>query len=81
MQFRGGGVGHKVTQEATQCFFKDRDELDAGIEHIDTVCALLRRSDGRHVADGWSFHRERRICDGRFKTSVERSRKSDGHGF
>lgn len=29
MRFRGGGVGHKSTWEATQSFFEDRDALDS----------------------------------------------------
>jgi hypothetical protein len=28
MRFRGGGVGHKSTREATDSFKKDRDQLD-----------------------------------------------------
>lgn len=28
MRFRGGGVGHKSTREATDFFKKDRDRLD-----------------------------------------------------
>ena len=28
MRFRGGGVGHKSTQEATDFFKKDRDQMD-----------------------------------------------------
>jgi len=28
MRFRGGGMGHRMTREATQCFFCDRDLLD-----------------------------------------------------
>jgi hypothetical protein len=28
MRFRGGGVGHKPTREATNFFKKDRDKLD-----------------------------------------------------
>ena len=28
MRYRGGGVGHKSTRQATQCVFDDRDELD-----------------------------------------------------
>jgi hypothetical protein len=28
MRFRGGGVGHKSTREATDFFKKDRDHLD-----------------------------------------------------
>ena len=28
MRFRGGGVGHKSTREATNFFKKDRDQLD-----------------------------------------------------
>jgi hypothetical protein len=28
MRFRGGGVGHKSTREATHFFKKDRDRLD-----------------------------------------------------
>ena len=28
MRFRGGGVGHKSTREATNFFRKDRDQLD-----------------------------------------------------
>jgi hypothetical protein len=31
MRFRGGGVGHKSTREATDFFKKDRDNLDSGI--------------------------------------------------
>jgi len=30
MRFRGGGVGHKSTREATNCFLPDRDALDKG---------------------------------------------------
>jgi hypothetical protein len=30
MRFRGGGVGHKSTREATDFFKKDRDRLDMG---------------------------------------------------
>jgi hypothetical protein len=30
MRFRGGGVGHKSTREATDFFKKDRDKLDFG---------------------------------------------------
>jgi hypothetical protein len=29
MRFRGGGVGHKTTREATQSFYEDRDALDS----------------------------------------------------
>lgn len=28
MRFRGGGMGHQTTREATQCFFHDCDPLD-----------------------------------------------------
>jgi hypothetical protein len=28
MRFRGGGVGHKTTREATDSFKRDRDPLD-----------------------------------------------------
>jgi hypothetical protein len=28
MRFRGGGIGHRTTHEATQCFLNDRDLLD-----------------------------------------------------
>src|SRR3977135_1847750 len=28
MRFRGGGIGHKSTREATDSFKKDRDKLD-----------------------------------------------------
>jgi hypothetical protein len=28
MRFRGGGIGHKSTREATNLFKKDRDQLD-----------------------------------------------------
>jgi len=30
MRFRGGGVGHKSTREATDLFKMDRDRLDVG---------------------------------------------------
>ena len=30
MRFRGGGVGHKSTREATDYFLSDRDALDKG---------------------------------------------------
>ena len=33
MRFRGGGVGHKSTREATNCFLPDRDALDKGKAH------------------------------------------------
>ena len=32
MRFRGGGVGHKSTREATDCFKNDRDKLDLRID-------------------------------------------------
>jgi hypothetical protein len=28
MRYRGGGVGHKATREATRCVYEDRDPLD-----------------------------------------------------
>lgn len=28
MRFRGGGVGHKSTHEATRCAYEDRDVMD-----------------------------------------------------
>ena len=28
MCFQGGGIGHKLTQEATDFFKKDRDQMD-----------------------------------------------------
>jgi hypothetical protein len=28
MRFRGGGVGHKSTNEATRCAYEDRDVMD-----------------------------------------------------
>jgi hypothetical protein len=30
VRFRGGGVGHKSTSEATQCVYEDRDVMDIG---------------------------------------------------
>lgn len=41
MRFRGGGMGHRTTREATRCFFHDRDHLDVvglnngGTDHDD----------------------------------------------
>jgi hypothetical protein len=29
-RFRGGGVGHKSTSQATQCVYEDRDVMDTG---------------------------------------------------
>jgi hypothetical protein len=29
MRFRGGGVGHKSTRDATKCVYEDRDVMDA----------------------------------------------------
>lgn len=38
MRFRGGGVGHKSTREATDFFKKDRDRLDVpGLTEMDDV--------------------------------------------
>jgi hypothetical protein len=34
MRFRGGGVGHKSTREATDFFRKDRDRLDMAQSNI-----------------------------------------------
>lgn len=34
MQFRGGGVGHNSTREATNRFLNDRDRLDTSIPGI-----------------------------------------------
>jgi hypothetical protein len=28
MRFRGGGIGHKSTNEATRCAYEDRDVMD-----------------------------------------------------
>jgi len=36
MRFRGGGVGHKSTREATDFFKKDRDRLDKIDDEEDT---------------------------------------------
>jgi hypothetical protein len=41
MRFRGGGVGHKSTSEATRCLFNDRDPLD-------DADAIQERRDHRH---------------------------------
>lgn len=30
MRYRGGGVGHKSTHDATKCLLEDRDKLDKG---------------------------------------------------
>ena len=43
MRFRGGGVGHKSTREATDSFKKDRDHLDikSHIEDDDAMPEIL----------------------------------------
>jgi hypothetical protein len=47
MRFRGGGVGHKSTREATNFFKKDRDKLDlqksAGVVDGDIVVEAEER--------------------------------------
>jgi hypothetical protein len=39
MRFRGGGVGHKSTREATDSFKKDRDQLDieSNVSNVEDV--------------------------------------------
>jgi len=32
MRFRGGGVGHKSTRDATKCVYEDRDVMDTNEE-------------------------------------------------
>ena len=48
MRFRGGGVGHKSTREATDSFKKDRDQLDikSDIEDDDTMPEILEPQPG-----------------------------------
>jgi hypothetical protein len=43
LRFRGGGVGHKSTRAATDCFKKDRDRLD--IINNDSESEELNESD------------------------------------
>jgi len=46
MRFRGGGVGHKSTREATNLFKMDRDRLDVGVTlDIDDVEVELDGDD------------------------------------
>src|ERR1700722_9256780 len=37
MRYRGGGIGHKSTRDATQCVYKDRDPLDLATEGGDAA--------------------------------------------
>jgi hypothetical protein len=48
MRFRGGGVGHKSTREATDSFKKDRDQLDvkSDIENDEAMPEILEPEPG-----------------------------------
>jgi hypothetical protein len=48
MRFRGGGVGHKSTREATDSFKKDRDQLDmkSDIEDDEAMPEVLQPEPG-----------------------------------
>ena len=49
MRFRGGGVGHKSTREATDSFKKDRDQLDilkSDIEDDEAMPEILEPEPG-----------------------------------
>ena len=48
MRFRGGGVGHKSTREATDSFKKDRDQLDvkSDIENDKAMPEILEPEPG-----------------------------------
>ena len=45
MRFRGGGVGHKSTQEATNLFKMDRDRLDIGATLDSDDCDMAIKFD------------------------------------
>jgi len=48
MRFRGGGVGHKSTREATDSFKKDQDQLDvkSDIENDEAMPEILEPEPG-----------------------------------
>jgi len=48
MRFRGGGVGHKSTREATDAFKKNRDQLDvkSDIENDEAMPEILEPEPG-----------------------------------
>ena len=55
MRFRGGGVGHTSTREATDWFLKDRDKLDMASEMADEGSDEdgERFEDENNEAEGW----------------------------
>jgi hypothetical protein len=46
MRFRGGGVGHKSTREATDSFKKDRDQLDLELDDDEAMPEILEPESG-----------------------------------
>jgi hypothetical protein len=51
MRFRGGGVGHKATREATDSFRKDRDPLDARVTGARHEADELDDDDSKSIRD------------------------------
>ena len=52
MRYRGGGVGHKSTRDATDKFLNDRDLLDIPIKTTaDEDTKMLDNNDGDEVED------------------------------
>ena len=52
MRYRGGGVGHKSTRDATDKFLSDRDLLDIPIKTTaDEDTKMLDNNDGDEVED------------------------------
>ena len=49
MRFRGGGVGHKSTCEATQCLIGDREDLDKRPFTLERERGPFEGSDGDDV--------------------------------
>ena len=49
MRFRGGGVGHKSTCEATQCLLSDHEDLDKRPFTLECECGPFEGTDGDDV--------------------------------
>jgi hypothetical protein len=59
MRFRGGGVGHKSTREASNFFKKDRDRLDMpGLTEPDKQVDAEMEGDFEELADEVDHHHD-----------------------
>jgi hypothetical protein len=84
MRFRGGGVGHKSTREATNFFKKDRDCLDVEVMlDIDDVAIELDGDDepeNDEIVDEDTVNQQEEDDYGYTKEYSDKDGDGDGEG-